>query len=253
MPNPATTPPVYDLSRLTLREMTECGAALRRLGTGAASMEEAANRVVRLLHSRLADATQAGEPACMLVRCFKTQPFGELDAGLQRAGRDALEAENPTPEMRCLTLLATAGELPEWNDRRLSAGHRVIPLPSERGVRRIPMIAHLIRQLGLEVGSVLRPDPAVMMDLQQHTFNVFHVPQALGSPHIPAQEAFVKPFGVRSVLGFGSVFPTGDLFAVVLFARVEVRREVADLFAPLALSVKLALLPFVWGPIFTPD
>jgi hypothetical protein len=115
------------------------------------------------------------------------------------------------------------------------------------------MIAQLIRQLGLEVGSVLQPDPAVVADLQQRTFNVFHVPDATGSPYVPAQDDFVIRFGVRSVLGFGGVLPRGDLFAVILFARVPLPRETAELFKPLALSAKLAILPFANGPFFDAD
>jgi hypothetical protein len=242
---------MYDLSRFTLREMTECGRALRVMGTGAGSMEEAANRIVRFLYDSLRDGR--GERGCVLARCFKTHPFGALAPALQRLAHEALGEETAAPAMRCLTLLATAGDQPEWNARSASAGHQVIPLPSERGVARIPMIAQLIRQLGLEVGSVLQPDPAVVADLQQRTFNVFHVPDATGSPYVPAQDDFVIRFGVRSVLGFGGVLPRGDLFAVILFARVPLPRETAELFKPLALSAKLAILPFANGPFFDAD
>ena len=81
------------------------------------------------------------------------------------------------------------------------------------------MVAQLIHQFGLPTASVLAPDPAIMLDLEQRTFNVFHVQQALGSPFIPAQANFVVPYGIASVLGFGGVLPAGDLVAVLLFAR----------------------------------
>ena len=60
------------------------------------------------------------------------------------------------------------------------------------------------------------------------------------------------PFGIESGLGFGGVLPTGDLFAVCLFSRVPISRTTAELFRPLALHVKLAVLPFDGGPVFTP-
>ena len=240
---------MYDLSRLTLRDMTECGAALRKLGSGARSMEEAANRVVRFLYERLASG-ENGRNACVLVRCFKTHPFGELSPELQQAAQRALDEETVSPAMQCLTLLGTAGELPEWNSRRASLGHQAIPLPSARGVARIPMIAQLIKQLGMDVSSVVNPDPHVVVDLHQQSFNVFYVPAAPGSPYIPAQESFVIPFGVQSVLGFGGVLSRGDLFAVIMFVRIPLPPETAELFKPLALSAKLALLPFANGPFF---
>jgi hypothetical protein len=234
---------------MTLKDMTLCGAALRRLGSDARSMEEAASRTVRFLYDTLVNGA-TGERACTLVRCFKTHSFGELDAPLQGLARGALGTEPASPEMPCLTLLGTAGDLPEWNSRRASLGHQVIPLPSAEGVARIPMIAQLITQLGLEVSSVLKPDPHVVVDLQQKSFNVFHVPTALESPYIPAQDDFVVPFGVRSVLGFGGVLPQGDLFAVIMFARILLSQETAEMFKPLALSAKLAILPFANGPLF---
>jgi hypothetical protein len=234
---------------MTLKDMTQCGAALRALGTGAQSMEAAASRTVRFLYEGLVGG-ETGERACVLVRCFKTHPLGELDPALQQVAGDALGTEPPSPAMQCLTLLGTAGDLPEWNSRRASAGHQVIPLPSALGVARIPMIAQLIKQLGLEVSSVLKPAPQFVVDLQQKSFNVFYVPAAQGSPYIPAQENFVVPFGVQSVLGFGGVLPRGDLFTVIMFARIPLPPETAEMFKPLALSVKLAILPFANGPLF---
>src|SRR5437764_1306733 len=103
---------------------------------------------------------------------------------------------------------------------------------------------------GLEEVAVIRPDPAVLLDLAQRTYNVFHVAEARDSPYVPAQDDFVVPHGIRSVLGFGGVLPDGCLFAVTLFARVPIPRVTADFFRTLALSAKLAVLPFVGEPLF---
>jgi hypothetical protein len=113
------------------------------------------------------------------------------------------------------------------------------------------MIAQLVRQLGLEVAAVLRPDAHLIIDLEQRTFNVFYVEEALDSPFIPAQQQFVVPYKIRSVLGFGGILPTGDLFAVILFSHATIPPKTAELFKPLALSVKLALLSFANGRVFS--
>jgi hypothetical protein len=60
----------------------------------------------------------------------------------------------------------------------------------------------------------------------------------------------VIPHGIRSVLGFGGVLPSGDLFAMILFSRVRIPREIAELFKTLSLNVKVALLPFVDRRVF---
>ena len=241
---------MLDFSRFSLSNMVECGSALRSLGDRAGSMEEVAGRIV----ARLDDwfrVPETGEPACALVRLFKTHVYQHLPVELQTIAREQMAPASPDPETRCLTLLGTTGLLPEWQTRSRSKGHRVIPLPSVEVMTRLPMIIQLVRQLGLEVGSMLHRSPTLLVDWEQRTFNVFHVPEAVGSPDIPAQAEFVIPHGVRSVLGFGGMLPGRDLFAVILFSRVPIPRSTAELFRPLALCVKIALLPFVNGPVFT--
>ena len=234
---------MYDMTKFTMRDMTSCGAVLRTLGEGAQSLEDVAKRVVHYLYEHLLDA-QTGERACALVRFYKTHPFGSLNEGLQRFALRSLRGQPESPSMRCLTLMATVGERPEWNARETSVGHQAIPLPSPEIVSQVPMIANLIKQFGLEIHTVLKPDPDFLMELEQRSYNVFHVPTAVGSSYIPAQQEFVIPFGIHSVLGFGGMLPSGNLFVVILFSKVHIPRETADMFKPLSLSVKLTVLPF---------
>ena len=234
---------MYDMTKFTLRDMTSCGTALRTLGEGAQSLEEVAKRIVHYLYEHLLDP-QTGERACALVRFYKTHPFGSLNDDLQRFARRILRGQPESPAMRCLTLMATIGEQPEWNATETSVGHQAIPLPSPEIVSQVPMIANLIKQFGLEIDAVLTPDPYFLMELEQRTYNVFHVSQAVGSSYIPAQREFVIPFGIHSVLGFGGMLPSGNLFVVILFSKAHIPRETADLFKPLSLSVKLTVLPF---------
>jgi hypothetical protein len=112
------------------------------------------------------------------------------------------------------------------------------------------MIARLIVQMGLTVQAVVQPESGFLLDLETQTFNVFHVEDAVGSEFVPAQEAFVLPYRVWSVVGFGGLLPSGEFFAVVLFSKVHISRETAQLFRTLALSMKLALLPFAGRRVF---
>lgn len=111
---------MYDLARFSLTDMIRCGSSLRKLGAGAATMEQAADRVVRHLHDNLGHGAR-GDKVCVLVRFFKTHRYDQLDEGL----------------------------------RAFSVAHKAIPLPSPRAVRGIPMISQLIKQLGLEVSAVI--------------------------------------------------------------------------------------------------
>jgi hypothetical protein len=239
---------MYDLTNFTLSDMTACGAALRKLSAGARSMEEVARRLVRYFFEELHDAR--GGPVCALVRFFKTHTYENLDASLRAFARRILAGTAPAPGTKCLTLLASAGEKPEWNARQSSAGHQAIPLTSAEMLQRFPMTSQLIKQFGLEVATLLHPDPDLLVDREQKSYNVFHVADAIGSPFVPEQDEFVLRYGVRSVLGFGGLLPDGNLFVVILFSRAYIPQETAELFKTLALSAKLAVLPFVGSAVF---
>ena len=190
----------------------------------------------------------------MLVRFYKTHPYGALRPELQAFARRALDAHAesaPGAAMKCLTLLSTVGAEPEWNDRRRSAGHQAIPLPSAEVLERAPMIAQLVRAFGVEPGALVRPSPGLMRELAGKTYGVFHVAEAAESPYIPAQD-FVARHGIRSVLGFGGPLPTGDIFAVILFSRAPVPEDAADRFRSLALDLKSGLIPY-GDNVFAPE
>ncbi len=239
-----------DLARFDLNDMIECGRAVRKASEFASSMEGAAREIVQLFRLALVDG-QTGEANCSLVRCFKTHPLQQLPPELEQIARGLLkDKRHARPDLPCLTLLATAGDSPPWNERRSSRHHAAIPLESVEIVERAPMIASLLRQMGLKLEVALSPDSRLILDTDQHTFNVFHVEHAYGSSSVPAQADFVRPYGVRSALGFGGLFPGGELFTVVMFSRVTIPRETADMFRTVALWVKLALLPFARGPVF---
>jgi hypothetical protein len=212
-------------------------------------MEDVAQRVVHLLYDDFTDRATAAK-SCVLVRFYLTMNYGDLDPELREFGAKLMESHQLSPETRCLTLIATCGEKSDWNSRRKSAGHQCIPLPSEHVVQTIPMIAQLIKQLGLDIGTVVNPDYSLILENEQRTYNVFHVPEAAGSAFIPAQSGFVLPHRVRSVLGFGGLLPTGNLYSVLMFTRVPVGRDVADMFRNAAMNLKLALLPFDGKPVF---
>ncbi len=242
---------MYDLTRFRLEDMVQCGSALRTLGVGASHMQPVAEAVVRTLYDDLRDGRD-GTRACAMVRLYKTHTFADLEPDLRRIARAGMGDRPPSQAMKCLTLLATAGDEEGWNSRSSSVGHQAIPLYSREQVDGIPMVAQLIRQFGLAIASVLAPDPAIMLDLEQRTFNVFHVIEARGSPYIPAQDEFVIPFGIDSVLGFGGILPSGDLFAVILFSRVPIPEGTAEFFKTVALNVKVALLPHDGAAVFAP-
>lgn len=238
---------MYHISRFTLADMTMCGAQLREMGGDARSMEEAAGTIVRYLYENLREGDGR---ACVMVRFYATLPYHQLPPDLRDFGHELMPTESLAPNTKCLTLLGTAGDQPDWNNRHASRRHRSIPLPSKQVVEHIPMIAQMVRQFGLEISALLEIRSEILRELDQKTYNVFFVPDARVSPFIPAQTEFVIPYGIQSALGFGGLLPTGDLFAVVMFTRVKIPIETAQMFRTIALNVKMNILRFVEGKIF---
>lgn len=233
---------MFDLSEFGLAGMTRLGAKLREAGEVSESLEDAAERIVSLLYDGLVDSS--GENDCVLVRLFLTQRHGDLDPSLQEFGARLMSGRSLTPKTRCLTLLATRGAEPSWCTPAESRGHRSIPLPSAEVVSSIPMVSQLLAQLGLDPAIVVDPSSELLLERDQTSYNVFYVPDARGSEFIPAQAEFVEPYGVRSVIGFGGLLPSGSVFAVLLFTRVALPKSTADVFRNAAMNTKLALLPF---------
>lgn len=238
----------YDLTKFDLGDMLKCSIRLRETLSGAPTLEASAQRTCRFLYDELRGPNV--EHACALVRCYKTHAFGALEPDLQAFARGILGEQKPRPTMKCLTLMATVGQTSAWNSRHLSRGHRAIPLPSPEIVEKAPMISQLIKELGMDVSTVLQPSPEVVKELAGKRHGVFHVENALGSPYIPAQQEFVATYGIESVLGFGGMLFTGDLFAVILFATVHVSTTAAERFKTIALDVKSAFSRFTEASVF---
>ncbi len=95
---------MYDLTNFTLKDMTEFGTVLRKLGSGAKSMEDVANEIVRYAYEHLVDK-QTGEKSCALVRFYKTHLYEELDEELRQFAHGIMGRQPEEPAMKCLTLL----------------------------------------------------------------------------------------------------------------------------------------------------
>lgn len=238
------------LAAFGFNEMMQLRSKLRALpGTDPQTIEAAAAAAVRLFRDGITD--QNGAPICALARIYKTHPYAALDAGLQEFARTVDPSADTIADLRCLVLLATAGDEPEWNSRHTSKQHKAIPLSSESAVAGAPMILQLLVQLGVDVARVVRPGTGLLLDNSERAHNVFYVPRAEGSPSIPAQQQFVAPYGIQSVIGFGGIVSSGDLFAAILFVTVEIQPEVADLFKVIGLNFKLAMLSVMDRPLFS--
>jgi len=212
-------------------------SALQSLGKKSGSTEALASDSLNYLYNQLNSEKSIN---CALMRFFRTVPFSELTPNLQSIARQSLKKE-PEGLVNCLTLLASRGMVPEWNDRFASRQHQVIPLISRQMVEEAPMIAQLIRRLGIDVSKVVEPLPTLFLNPEEKNYNVLYVPEAKGSSTIVAQTGFVDKHKIRSVIGIGGLLPTGDMFAVMMFMRCFVPAETAQKFVLLARAIEHAI------------
>ncbi len=240
---------MYDLANFRLSDLIHCGSAIRRLHSGAGSQEEAAGRIVRYLYDSL-EIGGTGQKACALVRCFKSCHYSELDSDLQAFTRRQFGAAASSPEQLCLALLATAGDRSEWNLRKHSSKHRVLLLGPNDPDATPSLPWQIVREMGLDAQGLLHPEPDELATLEQRSYGVFHIFDAAGSPYIPDQDEFVEAAGVRSVIGIGGMLSSGSIFQLMLFTKVPVHRDTAELFRTLALNMKVAFLSLAGQPTF---
>src|SRR5579884_2013583 len=147
LPLPPIVAVPCNLEKFDLSAAESCGRGMASVMASAETMEAAARAGCAYLYDELRDAD--GRRACVLVRCYKTHAYGELPDDIQRVAKRAygrMAFSPPDADLKCLVLLATVGDEPAWNDRRMSQNHQAIPLPSPHIVEGAPMIAQLIRE-----------------------------------------------------------------------------------------------------------
>ncbi|MBI3271852.1 MAG: hypothetical protein HYZ53_22865 [Planctomycetes bacterium] len=224
-----------DLSALRVGEPEEELRRMARSLSACRTVEQACTFLCRELHYACR-RPEDGESSLVLNRVFLSLPGSALEEECLRSVREKLGAA-ATPQHTFLALLGSYGALPEWRDPRRSAGHRAILL-DRKTVDSAPMLARCFQQIGFNLDVVLRTDSGARFEGVTGAFGLFHVADALGSPYVPAQEEFVKPRGVRSVVGCGTMLPDGAVSIWIGFTRHRVPYEAA---IPL-----LPLMPSFW-------
>ena len=233
-------PEHFELARLSPADVVVCGSGAVRAAAESLSLENAADRIVHYLYNSLWDL-KSDRPGNALVRFYRTIAFGDLEPSLQNHAALALGPGNKRPAMKCLTLMGTAGDLPQWNSRQSSVAHKAIPLTSRAAVERLPMVSRLIRDLGVSVEELVDPPESQSAPEPDVPPNVFYIRRAESHPSVPDQD-FVRQHGVQSVLAVGGPIDNTDMWTIILFSRVEISPEVARLFRLLAVDVKIAVM-----------
>lgn len=243
---------MYSLETFTKADLYHCSTALRNFEYQSHTMEQTANRIVRYFYENFRTPC-TGQRELALVRFFKTHPYQNLNKRLQTAAQLAAPQRYIPPRTKCLMLLATMGDDPHWNVRQESRNHQIIPLVDPHFVQSLPMISQMIQQFGLPMNAFLKATPMGLEEPFQKVFNVFHIPTVLNSPHVPAQKEFVMGHRLKSIVGFGGMLPSNELFAVILFSKTFIRGEIAHNFRLMSTYVRIAIESFQGDSILSSE
>lgn len=196
----------------------------------------------------------------VLARVLVTQPYRDLPseehAFVDRLAKESGVRPRLRPDTPVLTLLASRGIRPAWNDVRDPLGHRAVPLTDARFLRTIPMVGPMLEDLGYPIEALTPADDRALGPRLGDGMGVFHVHDAADpatEARVPSR-AFVVEHGVRSVFGLGTTYVDGTVLVVLVFSRDLVDRETVVGLAPLAATLKRRTYPAVAaGRVFDRD
>ncbi|MDQ2588419.1 protein serine phosphatase [Saccharothrix yanglingensis] len=211
--------------------MVRLTADLRAAAESADDFAAAAAEVVERLRDRFAD--ERGGSVVRSARLFSTRRFDALPEASQQVVRESVSGDVEAGAC-CLVLEATAGMGPTRTAPTASGMPGTLLPTSAEAAAAVPMISALAAASGSRSAGGTTREAWDRLD-------VFHVPEADGSEHVPDQD-FVREHGVRSALAFGGALPDGNLFCVVLLAGVPIPAGTAELFRAVAVSIRAGLL-----------
>ncbi|MFT4579333.1 MAG: PAS domain S-box-containing protein [Nitrospinales bacterium] len=223
---------------LTFKNIVEISDLLKSETKGLSSLEEVCQCLTRLLCQIFSDSNDNSELA--LCRIFKSCSFDDFLPELQKNICENSN-ENRLKETKYLTLLGTFGEKKEWCSITKSKNHKAIPLTDQQTIQKLPMVSALFNQIGFNISQTQESGSLEFLKKEDKEFGLFIVEEAERNPVIPNQKDFVIPFGVKSVLGFGGLFATGNIFSVLLFSKKRISPEKAEIFHSLVPAFKFIL------------
>lgn len=203
----------------TSQDFAEFGRRLWLERSRFSSHEQAAQYITEELYH--AFVTKTGDVQLALVRVFCSVAVDELPTEVRALVDDS--------EEQVMALTGTWGMEEAWQDRNRSQGHQAVPISGIAVPEQIPMFQEVLTQMGIDLEHFYATKELVVKSGSPYQ-GKFYIPDAR-SDAIPAQDGFVRPYGIQSLVGFGGFIGSQHrLYLVYAFSRIFISPEMAQNF-----------------------
>ena len=208
-----------------------------RMGNNYSSLEEALQEITFAIYAEFRESI-------VLARTYVTVPYGQLPERHREFVNESITKNKSThlltDKTPVLSLFGSYGRQVAWNKPASSKGHLAIPFVSAKYIEEIPMIAALLKDLGIPLDWLNQPDPHILRKTFSKYTTMFYVPDARtaldqGGRKIITAQDFVNTHEVKTVLGSGGahIF-SGNLIAIIIFTNEIMEKREAELLMMLA-------------------
>ena len=234
---PRSLPPkdasVFHISRLTLKDVMNCGGLLRGMSQEHHSLNTYLEALPKFFVDHFMD--QEGQPAFDLVEIHLCLPFGELDEFSQKTASTV--SSDLSEDSRCLILassyLQSNGGSPQAFEQSLPCCHPEFGTHS-------PHLENLLKQFCRDEEARARVD-------LQHPYegiSKIHLTDKT-SANWPKLDQGQSINDVQNILVFGQELSPNRHFIISVFSKVIIEPENVDRFVYLAHSIRLGILRFL--------
>ena len=233
----------YDICKRLFSELQN------RLGI-CQSLEEGAKQTVELIYHQFKDLI-------VLTRLYANLPFEMLTHPYQQFVNNFAKnkgiSDQVNPAAPVLTLLGSYGQEPQWSNSVNSRNHLAIPLVSHDFIETIPMVAGLLKDLGVKLVGYDNKDNSsqIVKQINAGIGGSFYVSDAhlainLQGEKIISDQNFVESYNVKTVFAIVSSYLSSDRFiCLIIFTREQLASDIVYLLGPVSSILITQTLPLV--------
>lgn len=183
----------------------------------------------------------------VLTRIFVTRPLSCLPKDITDfvwgLGEQVGITDQILDDSPILSLAGTKGKEHAWSDRKLSGGHKGIPLVSSDFVSAVPMLMGVFKQTLGDLSWLNMRNRDEMHRITGKSTGIFYVENAKknvddqGRKIIAAQD-FVKKEDISTVFGIAGGLADGSMMVMLNFTREELDKSAAEAFVPAIMALR---------------